>query len=51
LLANDFTWIIEPKINKNNQLYGGLALGSLKLIEKEEELSRYNFGAVVSVFK
>jgi hypothetical protein len=33
-LANDFNWIIEPKINKNHELYGGLALGSFKLVEK-----------------
>lgn len=34
LLANDFNWIVEPKIDKNDQLYGGLALGKFKQVEK-----------------
>ena len=34
LLENDFNWIIEPKIDKNHQLYGGLALGRFKQVEK-----------------
>jgi len=51
LMANDFTWIIEPRLNKNGELFGGLALGWLKMAEKEEELMRLNFGAVISVYK
>jgi hypothetical protein len=34
LLANDFNWIISPQINKNGMLYGGLALGNFKKVEK-----------------
>ncbi len=34
LLANDFNWIIEPKIDDKHQLYGGLALGRFKQVEK-----------------
>lgn len=51
LMANDFNWIIEPRLNKNGELFGGLALGWLKMVEKEEELNRLNIGAVVSVYK
>ncbi len=51
LMANDFNWIIEPRVNKNGQLFGGLALGWLRMVEKEEELTRLNFGAVISVYK
>lgn len=51
LLASDFDWIIEPKLNKNGEISGGLALGCLRNFEKEAELSRLNFGAVVSVYK